>query len=132
MRSYIERYTQKIKSLQRRKIILFRLLLIIKNNQRKIYNQRVFVNESSKIEIVSYEILQIVFNQSNFLIYFNIYKILFIDVNALKKLKFDIVIYYVKHEKKYREFNNKLLMIKKDIRSILFFNKYLIDIKRRY
>ena len=62
LRNYIEQYIQKIKLLQRRKTILFRLLSIIKNNQRKIYNQRVFVNESSKIEIVSYETLQIIFN----------------------------------------------------------------------
>ena len=121
-----------MKLLQRRKTILFRLLSIIKNNQRKIYNQRVFVNESSKIKIVSYETLQITFNQSIFFIYFNLDKILFIDVDASKKLKFNIIIYHIKHEKKYREFNNKLLIVKKTIKLILFLSKCLINTKRRY
>ena len=66
------------------------------------------------------------------MIHFNLDKSLFIDVDASKKLKFDIVIYYVKHEKKYREFSNKLLIVKKNMKSILFFNKCLIDTKRRY
>ena len=66
------------------------------------------------------------------MIYFNLDKILFIDVDALKKLKFNIVIYYIKHEKKYRAFNNKLLVTRENMKSILFFSKCLIDTKRWY
>ena len=112
-RNYIERYAQKTKSLQRRKTTLLRLFFINKKNQRKIYNQRVAIKKSLVNEIVVYEILQIVFNKSTFLIHFNFDRILFIDVDASKKLKFDIVIYHVKHENNYREFNSKLLIVKK-------------------
>ena len=120
LRNYIERYAQKTKSLQRRKTTLFRLSLIIKSNQRKIYNQRISIKKSSKNKIIVYETLQIVFNKSIFLIYFNLDKILFIDVDVSKELKFNIVIYHVKHENNYREFNNKLLIVKK-IWSLYYF-----------
>ena len=75
--------------------------------------------------------MQIVFNQLIFLVYFNFDKILFINVDAFKKLKFDIVIYYVKHEKKYRQVN-KLLVAKNNIKFILFFNKYLTNVENYY
>ena len=84
-----------------------------------------------KVEIVAYEALQIVFNQLIFLIYFSFDRILFIDVDAFKELKFDIVIYHVKHEKKYREFN-KLLIIRDNIKFILFFKKCLTNVENRY
>ena len=106
------------------------MLLIIKSNQRKIYNQRVSIKKSFENEIVIYEILQIAFNKSIFLIYFNLDKILFIDVDVFKKLKFDIVIYHAKNENKYR--NNKLLIVKNDMKFILFLNKYLTKIENLY
>ena len=56
---------------------------------------------------------------------------MFINVNAFKKLKFNIIIYYVKHEKKYREIN-KLLIVKNDIKLILFFSKCLTNVENRY
>ena len=98
----------------------------------KIFFQYVAIKKSSKSKIVAYEALQIVFNQSIFLIHFNFDRILFIDVDASKKLEFDIVIYYVKHENKYRELNSKLLIVKKNMKLILFLSKCLIDTKRRY
>ena len=103
---------------------------IIKNNQRKIYNQRVLIQKSSKSEIVVYETLQIVFNRSIFLVYFNLDKILFINVDAFKKLKFNIVIYHTKNDDKYR--NDKLLIVKNDMKFILFFSKYLINVENCY
>ena len=118
--------------MQRRKTTLLRLFFVNKNNQRKIYNQRVVIKKSSKNEIIVYEALQVVFNQSTFLIYFNSNQILFIDVDVFKELEFDIVIYHVKHEKKYREFSNKLLVVKNDIKFILFFSKYLTNVENRY
>ena len=123
--------TLKTKSFQRRKTTLLRLFFVHKNNQRKIYNQRVTIKKSSKNEIFVYETLQIVFNQSIFLLHFNFNKILFINVNTFKKLKFDIVIYYVKYEKKYREIN-KLLIVKDNMKLILFFSKYLTNVENRY
>ena len=109
---------------------MLRLFFINKKNQRKIYNQRVIVNKSSKIKIVAYETLQIVFNQLIFLVHFNIDKILFINVDVFKKLEFDIVIYHAKNDDKYQD--NKLLIVKNDMKFILFFSKYLIDTQRRY
>ena len=110
---------------------MLRLFFVNKNNQRKIYNQRVAIKKSSKNEIVVYETLQTTFNQSIFLISFNFDRILFIDVDAFKKLKLDIVIYYIKHEKKYCEIN-KLLVVKDDIKLILFFSKCLTNVENRY
>ena len=131
LRNYIKRYAQKTKSFQRWKTTLLRLFFVNKNNQCKIYNQRITIKKSLKNEIVVYETLQIVFNQSIFLIYFNFDKILFINVDASKKLKFDIVIYYVKYKKKYRE-TNKLLIARNDMKFILFFSKYLTNVENCY
>ena len=118
--------------LQRRKTTLLRLFFMNKKNQRKIYNQRVVIKKSSINEIVVYEAFQVVFNKSTFLVYFNLDKILFIDVDVFKKLKFDIVIYHVKNENNYREINIKLLIVKNDIKLILFFSKYLTNVENRY
>ena len=111
---------------------MFRLFFVNKNNQRNIYNQRVVIKKSLKNKIIVYETLQVVFNQSTFLVYFNFDRILFIDVDAFKELKFNIVIYHVKHEKKYCELNNKLLIVKNNIKFILFLSKYLTNVENRY
>ena len=57
---------------------------------------------------------------------------MFIDVNTSKKLKFNIEIYYIKHENKYHELNSKLLIIRKNMKFILFLNKCLIETKQWY
>ena len=109
---------------------MLRLFFVNKKNQRKIYNQRVAIKKSSINEIVVYEAFQVVFNKSTFLVHFNFDKILFIDVDAFKKLDFDIVIYYAKNENKYRD--NKLLVAKNNMKLILFLSKYLTNVENRY
>ena len=56
---------------------------------------------------------------------------MFIDVDASKKLEFDIVTYHVKHEKKYREIS-KLLIARNNMKLILFFSKCLTNVENRY
>ena len=71
IKKYIKRYVQKIKFFQRRKINLFRASSNNKKHQQKIYNQRTILIQSNSKKIVAYKILQIVFNNSTFFIYFD-------------------------------------------------------------
>ena len=75
--------------------------------------------------------MQIVFNNFTFFIHFDRKRILFINVNVFKKHDFDIIIYHVKNEIKYRN-DSKILIIRIDIKSIFFLNKCLTNAKNRY
>ena len=116
---FIERYVQKIEFFQRRKINLFRASSNNKKHQRKIYNQRTILIQSNSKKFVAYEILQIVFSNFIFFIHFDRKRFLFINMNVFKKYNFDIIIYHVKNEIKYRN-DLKILMIRIDIKSIFF------------
>ena len=75
--------------------------------------------------------MQIIFNNFTFFIHFDRKRILFININVFKKHDFDIIIYHVKNEIKYRN-NLKFLIIRIDMKSIFFLNKCLTNAKNRY
>ena len=131
LRNYVKRYIQKIESLTRRKAKLLRQFFNNKNKQRKIFNLHIVIEQNSSKKRVVYEILQLTFSNFIFLIHFNRICILFINVNVVKKHDFDIIMYHVKNENKYRD-NSKLLMTRIDIKFILFFSKCLTNVESRY
>ena len=115
----------------RRKTKLLRQFLSNKNKQRKIFNLHIVIDQDSSKKRTVYEILQLVFSNFTFLTHFDRIRILFINVNVFKKHDFGIIIYHVKNENKYRD-NLKQLMIRIDMKFILFFNKCLTNVENRY
>ena len=94
MRNYVFYYVQIAKSLQNCKTIL------LKKNQSKtiskfFFKKKTFINQSINAKYKSYEYLQIRFSKSNFLIYFETIRSIFIDVNALKKKDFEIILFHI-------------------------------------
>ena len=73
----------------------------------------------------SFKTLQEHFCKLFFLIYFNLKKKLYIDLNINKQYKFKIIIYYIKNEPENNIFKNI-------IKLIMFFNKKLNNIKKNY
>ena len=130
-RDYVKRYVQKTELLKQRKTVLLRQSFNNKSNQRKAFSQRTLIEQISSPEIVAYETLQLTFNKSTFLVHFDRNRILFIDVNSFKKHNFGIVIYYAKNEAKYR-IDSKILIIRTNIKLILFFSKCLTNVESRY
>ena len=127
MRNYVSYYVQIAESLQNRKTILLKKKSI-KNNFRKTFSKRTFINQSINAKYESYEYLKIRFSKSSFLIYFETTRSTFIDVNASKKKNFEIMIFHVQNNPK----KNNVIIIKNEIQSIMFFSKILIETKTKY
>ena len=99
-----------------------------KNNSRKNFFKKTPVDQSINGKYQSYEYLQIRFSKSSFLIHFEAIKSIFIDVNALKKKDFEVMIFHVQNDSE----KNDIIIIKNEIQSIMFFSKILIDAKSKY
>ena len=127
MRNYVSYYVQIAELLQNRKTIFLKKKSI-KNNFKKTFSKRTFINQSINAEYWSYEYLQIKFSKSSFLIYFEAMKLTFIDVDVSKKRNFKIIIFHVQNNFE----KNDIIIIKNEIQSIMFFSKILIDAETRY
>ena len=135
LRSYVTYYAQKTLTFQQRKI---RLLKddSIKERQRKIYSQKIVINDVIETKIDSFNQLQFAFNRLTFLVHYNRFRQLYIDVDASKERDLNIMIYHIKIRKNKNEnsiFRDDFVSFDKlDIESILFLNKILSSIEKRY
>ena len=97
MRLYVLFYAQITKLLQRRKILLMKIASS-KEKSKKIYVKSARILESISIEIIIYEHLQSLFFILIFLIHHDSNRRLYIDVDAFKQMKFEIMIFHVKND----------------------------------
>jgi hypothetical protein len=122
LRDYVVWYEQKTKSLQQRNIMLLKESSQ-KKSTRKVFSCKTmfqFIDRERK----SFELVQIVFKNSQFLTHFEIVRQFLIDVNASKK-EFEAFVYHVKSD---REDVTKSIAIK----SIVFLSKIFISVEKRY
>ena len=125
-RDFVFWYAQKANVLQRRKILLIRLFFFNKKSIRKIYSQRIVIENFTNEKLKFYRQLQKSFNQTIFLIHFFVNRILFTDIDVFKRRDFEIITYHLKS-------NVDLTKSKKfDIESILFLNRMLNETKKNY
>ena len=127
MRNYVFYYAQIAESLQNRKTILLKKDST-KNNFKKTFSKKTFIDQSINAKYQSYEYLQIRFSKPSFLIHFEAMKSTFIDVDASKKRNFEIMIFHVQNDLE----KNDIIIIKSEIQFIMFFNKILTDAETRY
>ena len=125
-RNYVFYYIQKANVLQRRKMILLRMFLFNKKRVRKIYSQKIILKSSISEKLKFYRQLRDFFNKINFLIHFDRDRTLYININASKRCKFDVMIYHLKINVNFEKFR----VI--DIELILFLNRFLNSIETRY
>ena len=126
-RQYVSYYVQKVKLLQNRKT---RLLQdeSIKDAIKKRHARNVTLNESTFVEINSFQQLQDNLNKSTFLIHFNKIKRFYINIDVSQKRDYEVMIYHVKKNMKRR--NHPL--IRNNVLFIMFLNKILSKTKTRY
>ena len=128
LRDYISYYVEIFKSLQNRKIDLFRDESTA-NNARKVYSFKIRVQYSIVAKLISFDVLQIILRKFFYLVHSNIKRQLFIDLDVSKKFDFEIMLYYVK--KIYFNSNDKYSS-RHAIESVLFLSRLFIDAKTRY
>jgi hypothetical protein len=92
-----------------------------KKSTRKIFSCKIMFQFTNR-ELKSFELVQSVFENSRFLIHFDFVRQFLIDLNAFKK-KFEAFIYYLKREDVTKS---------TAIEAIVFLNKTLISIQKRY
>ena len=95
MRNYIFFYVDISKSLQKRKITLFKHDSVIDNIKRA-YVFKTRLNKFFELKHVVFNILQNILSKSFYLIHSNSKRQLFIDLNVSKKFDFKIMLYYIK------------------------------------
>ena len=79
-----------------------------------------------EIEIKFYKQLQKIFDKIKLFVHHDFIRITYIDVNVFKRRDFDVVIYHLK-------FDANLNNLKHEkIQSIIFLNRMLITIEKRY
>ena len=123
MRNYVFYYAQLSNSLQARKTLMLRELLI-KGNVRKRFSAGSRLNIFINVERLFYETFQKMFNKFTFLIHHDFARQLYADVDVLHERDFGVTVYHVKKE--------KITYSKKDIELILFLSKVLISAEFRY
>ncbi len=124
-RVYVSWYSQTLQFLQNRKTLFFKNDLM-KEKSRKLFAKKILLNQSIETKIKSYEHLQNVFNDKNFLRHYNNIKKLFIDVNIFKKRDIEAMIFHVKNDS-----NEKIIFRRCDIKSIMFLSKIFISTETR-
>ena len=135
LRNYVTYYVQKTLTFQLRKIRFFKNVFV-KKRQRKMHNQRTIINDVIESKIDSFNQLQFLFNRFTFLIHYNRIRQFYINVDASKERDLNIMIYHVKIRKNKNEnsiFKNDFALFDKfDVKFILFLNKILSSIEKRY
>ena len=126
-RQYVSYYAQKAKFLQNRKTRLLQNELI-KGAIRKRHARNVTLNESTFVEINSFQQLQNNLNKSIFLIHFDKIKRFYINIDVSQKKDYEIMIYYVKKNMKRRNHS----LIRNNVLLIIFLSKVFSKTKTKY
>ena len=134
---YIFQYTFIIKSLQNRKILFNEKIKSMKNvRKHQNYINKLFVNDFIDKKFKTFYQLQNLFSRSIIFYYFDFKLQLFINFDVLKKFGIDEHVYHVFINLKHFQnkfFNKKNSYSKKnEMKSIMFFNRELIDAETRY
>ena len=106
--------------------MLFRNSSSNKKRQRKIYFIKTILKKFFEIEIKFYNQLQKTFDKTKLLVHHDFTHFTCIDVNVFKRRDFDVVIYYLKFDVNLNNFKHE------KIQSIMFLNRILITIEKRY
>ena len=130
MRNYVFYYVDIFKSFQDRKIEFLRHDLTI-DSARRFYSIKIRLKDSTELKIIFFEILQIMLSKFFYLIHVDIKRSLFIDLNVNKKFDFEVMLYYVKKFFLKNNLKDKYFS-RHAIESILFLNRFVIDVKSRY
>ena len=129
LRNYIFFFAQKSEFLQARKIALFRLSFNNKDRLRKTFAHDTIVDNATQAELNVYEQIQESFSRNSFLFHFDHIKSLYINIDASKRWKFDVMIY---HDKNNIEYSSDKYSKKTDVQLILFLSRLFIDSEKRY
>ena len=125
-RLFIERYAQRVNSLQKRKIVLIRLLSAnVKKSlhKRKIARIRFYKSIYEKQQL--FKNLKNVFRLFTFLTHYNRTRKLFVDLNFSKSWDFVDIIYHVKKNPDSNFFRIKIQLI-------MFFNRCFNETEKNY
>ncbi len=122
LRDYVTWYAQKAESLQQRKIMLLKRSSQ-KESARRIFSCKILFQFIER-ELKSFELVQFVFKNSQFLTHFNLMRQFLIDVDVFKK-DFEAFVYHIKKE---RDDMTKSIAIE----SIVFLSKTLTSVEKRY
>jgi hypothetical protein len=126
LRVYVAWYAQTSSSLQKRKTLLLKQTFT-KEKSRKLFAKKISLNQSTKVENLTYEHLQHVFSDKKFLRHYSNIRKLFIDVDISKKRDVEAMIFHVKNDS-----DERVIFKRCDIKSIMFLSKILISAKIRY
>ncbi len=91
---------------------------------RKTYFDKIMLKNSTTRKLRSFELVQFVFKNSQFLTHFNLLRKFLIDVNVLKN-DFEVLVY---HAKKDRDDMTKFTIIE----FIVFLSKTLTSVEKKY
>ena len=125
LHQYISYYVQQIKLLQNRKTVLL-CEDFTTEQTRKNYLKKTSIFNVSELEKKTFEFIQKIFNDLNFLHHQNFNWWLYVDLNVSKQHEFDVMIYHMQND------HDDLLdhIIKKNwqkIKSIFFLSKLFTD-----
>ena len=98
-REYVFFYVDVIKSFQIKKIEFFKSIFIV-DNVRKFYANRIRLNNSIFLKKKTFKIFQFLLFESNYFIYYNFSRQLFVDLNFNKKFEINVFVYHVKIDAK--------------------------------
>ena len=93
---YIFYYAQWIELLQNRKTALLHKNFTTEQT-RKNYSKKTLISDVNKLEKEIFEFIQKFFDDFNFLHHQNFNQHLYIDLNALKQHRFDVMIYHMQN-----------------------------------
>ena len=127
-KKYVSFYVDVFKAFQIKKTKLLKSFSIF-NNVRKIFFNRIKINNSTSLKLKFFRTLQSLLFESSYLIHYDRHRQLFVDLNVSKKFDFDAMIYHVKF---FAKWNDKNYSSRKSLKSILFFNWFLIFAETRY
>ena len=102
---------------------------LVFDNARKTFFNRIKINNSTSLKLKFFRTLQSLFFESSYLIHHDRHRQLFVDLNVNKKFDFDAMIYHVKF---FAKWNDKNYSSRKSLKSIFFFNRFLIFVETRY
>lgn len=127
-RTYIYFYVKLLDLLYYFKTNLLKNALMF-NQQRQAFASKIKLGPSTFLELLSFQSLQKALFRFTTLKYYNLDKILQIDLNVFKKFGFETIVFYIK--------NNNILPKRKwlsstSIRPVLFFFKLMISVKKNY
>ena len=128
LRSSIFYYAQRASSLQKRKILLIRMIFV--NKEKDFVKKKIAINaryEFNELKIIAFKDLQKIFISSIFLTHYNKLRRLYVDLNAFKQWSFAAMIYHVLNN-----FSDDITFSRIAMQSIMFLNKCFNDVERNY